>query len=385
MTNLESDLPPGVSVEAGRGYVAQVRLRPFPLKKKRFPFGTPLRVLETWLARTRGELEAARAKLQRVSNDPAGGRATFDDDVDRYLETLINPAMHKDTRWQFERWLKKAGDDFGRIPRMLISGDDWRRLVAKWERYGIPVTPDDGYRHRIVPPGPLAPDTVNKIRACFISFYNTLDGDKTAANPARAIPRRKSKAPEARGLDMDVALRIIDALPAGSRTSARLMLMCVLGLRPVEIMRIQPAKDWNRARAELVVRTAKGGSGRTVPLNTRATTALELLEARQAWGTFTSAPAARMFHAAVKAAGLDALEPLRPYDLRHSFGTAAYRATGDVKATGAALGHSNLRMTERYIGAAVDERVAKLYAAVDKTLPAVRKTKRARGAIREIK
>jgi len=45
-----------------------------------------------------------------------------------------------------------------------------------------------------------------------------------------------------------------------------------------------------------------------------------------------------------------------PYDLRHSFGTAIYRATGDLKITKELMGHSAIRMTERYTLAAVPQR-----------------------------
>ena len=45
-----------------------------------------------------------------------------------------------------------------------------------------------------------------------------------------------------------------------------------------------------------------------------------------------------------------------PYDMRHSFGTEVYRSTGDLKVTKEMMGHSTMRMTERYTLAAVPER-----------------------------
>ena len=39
---------------------------------------------------------------------------------------------------------------------------------------------------------------------------------------------------------------------------------------------------------------------------------------------------------------------MRPYDLRHSYGTALYRAAGDTRLVKDVLGHSDSRMTERY-------------------------------------
>ena len=78
-----------------------------------------------------------------------------------------------------------------------------------------------------------------------------------------------------------------------------------------------------------------------------------------------------MFHAAVARAGLQALEPLVPHDLRHSFGTEAYRLTGDIKAVGAALGQKTLRITERYVLAAVSTRVESLITQLSASLPPV--------------
>jgi hypothetical protein len=49
---------------------------------------------------------------------------------------------------------------------------------------------------------------------------------------------------------------------------------------------------------------------------------------------------------------------LTPYDLRHSFGTLAYAASGDLHATGVLLGHRDSRTTARYTLGAVDPRLA---------------------------
>ena len=93
---------------------------------------------------------------------------------------------------------------------------------------------------------------------------------------------------------------------------------------------------------------------------------------------------AKMFHVAVAKAKLTELEPLVPYDLRHSFGTEAYRLTGDIKAVGAALGQKTLRMTERYVQAAVSGRVASLFSQVSAGLPPATKAKRKRGKLRAV-
>ena len=57
---------------------------------------------------------------------------------------------------------------------------------------------------------------------------------------------------------------------------------------------------------------------------------------------------------------------LRPYDLRHSFGTAVYAATGDLRATQRLLGHASRTTTDRYTLAAVPDRLKSAVGQVEK-------------------
>ena len=392
-------LPIGIAIDAEREcYVVEIRVRPYPKRLARYPLDTPIATMVAWRAAQQRELLDARAAIVHAQQaaDPftSSRRATVTtlrDDVELWIAEKLRPDMHPDTRAQFIRFLRcAAASELGRYPRHAIGPQRWTALVAQWERAGMPVLHDETApdrprrRRRIVPPGPLSAATVNKIRTAIIQFYDAMNLGLDLPNPARAIPWREPGDPEPRGIPMADALAICDALPAGTRTAARLMLMCTLGLRGVEIMRIQPGKDWHRDAQTLVIRTAKHGKTRTLPLNERATAALKELDRLNGWGTFTSAPAARMFHVAVAKAGRAHLEPLRPYDLRHVFGTEAYRLTGDVKATSEALGHKNLKTTMRYVEAAVSKNVAALYETVAKAMPKPRK-RRTRGHLREVK
>jgi integrase/recombinase XerC len=56
---------------------------------------------------------------------------------------------------------------------------------------------------------------------------------------------------------------------------------------------------------------------------------------------------------------------LRPYDLRHCFGTAVYTASADLRATQQLLGHASLSTTDRYTLAAVPERLKVAVGQVD--------------------
>lgn len=59
----------------------------------------------------------------------------------------------------------------------------------------------------------------------------------------------------------------------------------------------------------------------------------------------------------MKKAAPELARRLRPYDLRHSYGTAVFAATGDIRSTQVLLGHSKAEMTHRYTLGAVDARV----------------------------
>jgi len=198
----------------------------------------------------------------------------------------------------------------------------------------------------------------------------------TARQFARAIVMPNLKPPV---VDVKQATeyrgRILAALPKGSRTAARITIMLLLGLRPCEIMRIQAPYDWHRAAKTLYVRTAKGGRPRTLPLDADATAALELLDThpKGGWGTFTSAPAARMFKAAIGKAGLGHYlahgARLVPYSMRHTFATNAYALTGDIEAVSLGIGHKTLQQTHRYVEAAVSAQVGSMFGKVSAARP----------------
>jgi integrase len=122
------------------------------------------------------------------------------------------------------------------------------------------------------------------------------------------------------------------------------------------LMQLTP-DHWDKTRRLLhVPGTAKGRGTKpyTLPLSPAATAALKAMDTESAWGKFQSAVMALVWKRAVKRSHLP--KGTVPYDLRHSFGTAVYRATGDLLATKELLGHASMKMTERYTRAAVPAR-----------------------------
>jgi integrase len=112
---------------------------------------------------------------------------------------------------------------------------------------------------------------------------------------------------------------------------------------------------------ETEVRSTKSRRARQVPLPDQAATALERLRQRGEFtgqGDYVSAsrlgrrldPSAlrRRFERARDAAGL---EPLRYHDLRHTYGFLLVAGGVDLPSVKAAMGHSHITTTERYLHA----------------------------------
>jgi len=198
-------------------------------------------------------------------------------------------------------------------------------------------------------------------------MFNRLDGSDQP-NPVRRsfVPREPE--PEPRGLSYETVREILDQMPErgqalkgqardnASKTKARLAVMAYTGLPPASIMRLRP-KDVRWESGSVFVqgrRKGRGTRGRTMPLTSKGLEALKRFDELDCWGSFSTSSMWKSFQ---RAAAKADVEGVRPYDLRHSFGSAIYATTGDLSAAQSLLGHSSSRMTERYTLAAVPERL----------------------------
>ena len=124
---------------------------------------------------------------------------------------------------------------------------------------------------------------------------------------------------------------------AGSKAKVRCRLMAFTGMRPSEIMRYRP-EHWNRVDRVLTVLTGKGGRTRTIPLTGRRRSGIARFSRHSApVGRFSTSTVHRAFRLALARLGITGI---RPYDLRHSYGTAMYQVTGDTRIVKELLGHS---------------------------------------------
>ncbi len=313
---------PGIRRDAKGRIRAYVRVDG-KLRFKRFPPGTSLDVVRRWRLDTRVSLELTKR-----------APGTLAADIEPFLRQIADrPRLVAERRKQLEWW----ADRLGHLQRHAIRTPDIRAALADLRR-----------TH--------AASTCNHYRQALFSLYKNLDG-RDAPNPVRDVAPFPNPAPQARGLSYDAVLGILASMSDqgkatvkgrprihGSAAKARCRVLAFTGMRPSELMRYRP-EHWDRKTQTLVVFTGKGGRTRTIPLSAPAVEALEELESLGAIGPFSTSTVRRAF---VRAAERLGIHGVRPYDLRHSFGTALYRAAGDTRLVKELLGHSDSRMTERY-------------------------------------
>jgi integrase len=114
-------------------------------------------------------------------------------------------------------------------------------------------------------------------------------------------------------------------------------------------------------------RKGRGTTGRDVTLSGRALAALEDFDTLDCWGGFSTSSMWKSFQRACEKVGI---RGARPYDLRHSYGTALYAQTGDPRAVQELLMHSTGKMTERYTQGAVQQRLKLAVRRFDRAVPA---------------
>ena len=310
-------------------------------RTKRFPPETTIATIRNWREEMRVSLRAVR---------PRGVRGTLAGDIKTYLKSLADrPALQKERTYQLAWWAAR----FGHRVRSAITPQEVANALAERRAAARePVKAGDPKR-----PGG-ADSTCNHYRMALMALYASTDAGTLAPNPVGVTDTYPGATVEARGLSYDLVKLILDAMVdmgaprknttgarhEGSKAKARLTVIAYTGMRHSELKRFVP-QDWNREQHSLVIRTGKGGRTRTIPLVTEAETALAHLIALDALGPFSNSTVHRAF--ALACAKLD-VRGIRPYDLRHTYGTWMYAAAGDLRIVAELMGHSRTRTTERY-------------------------------------
>lgn len=291
-------------------------------REKRYKHDAKPETMQRWREE---QASALRVAQSHASPDDPG---TLSADVTRYLKLVRAMPTFEQRADHLDQWIEKLG---ATTLRASITVEQIRAALHDWQRQG------------------LAPATCNKRRTALMHLWSTLDG-KDARNPVRAVPKFRVPDPLPRGRDYALIRKKLELMPP-SKTRSRLLVMLWTGMRPVEVMRAQPEDiDWKHRY--IVVRTAKGGRTRTVPLTAAAKKAWQEFDKLDAWGAFTLAPMNRMVKQAC------AMADVTVYDMRHSYGTALAKKRIRLDVIGALMGHSSLELTKRYTLAAVSPEAA---------------------------
>jgi integrase len=337
------------------------KLHPF-----RFPPEKTLEDLEYF--RDLYKLESKQLRRQ-ARTDAAAAAAevagTFTKEAEEYLELKTVKAMpsYTDRVRDITRWIGV----FGRTPRKAIRTRDIDEQLQQWI--------NEGY----------AASTVNNRRTALMALWTRLDG-RTAANPVRETQVFAEPELEPRGLPYPLVIRILDAIPATRsyshlketkvnpvKTRIRLEVMAWTGMRASQLGQLKPEHVNFEERWFVTPRSKKGGKQarytRPVirkPLTSDSEAALRRFFACGCVGTFSPSSARRLFTRAVRQVEQDMQaekqDPtfrlpagIRPYDLRHSFGTEMLRRTKSLETVAELLDQSSTRMTKRYaLGAIAD-------------------------------
>jgi integrase len=302
----------------------------------------------------------------------AGVPGTFADDVvQQYLPAVRAMTDYKERARHMGLWVA----EFGAMRRLAIKPVAIRTVRDRWLTVGPKLVmrraTADAPACRVPVAQPLSASQVNKRLRALENFFTVLDG-RQAKNPVREVPEADEGDAEPRALPWPVVEAILAAMPDrgrgkeladGSKTKARLRVIAWTGLSHAQLARLT-SSDLDFAAGTLFLQRRRKGKpgkrkGRTIPLLPEAIAAFRAFDDLKCWGAFSRSSLWKSFQRAAKQLKL---EGVRPYDLRHSFGTRAFAKSGDETLVQELLGHEDRRTTRRYTEAAVNPHIATTFA-----------------------
>jgi len=197
----------------------------------------------------------------------------------------------------------------------------------------------------------VTPATINRELACFKRMYNlAIKWGDAKKNPVNDVDFLEEPPGRTRFLSEDECQRLINR--SASHLKPILITALNTGLRLGEILSLQ----WQQVHFDSVVEPCievihtKNNKTRFVPLNDDMVTLLGGLR-RDSDYVFLSArgkplkSVRKPFESALKRTGISGF---RFHDLRHTFASHYVMSGGDILSLKAILGHSSMRMVERY-------------------------------------
>lgn len=275
---------------------------------------------------------------------PPKAGPTFEDDVPAYLASVASMPSIADRRLHMREWARV----FHGRPRNQVTPLEIRTHLERFRQ-----------TH--------SASSCNKRRTALMSFYTALNG-KSGYNPVRDVPKYTEDT-EPRAQSVGTIYRIL-ACMRPSKTRARLRVILWTGWPHAQLARLKPAHiDWTRGRAYVTPRRkGKGRAGTWLPLLPGAIVALREFHRWDCWTGDGPAFSQSAMHSAFQRA-VDTFNRhrarfrhppirVRPYDLRHTFGTMLAEQITDERALQELMMHSRAEQTRRYTEAATAKRVA---------------------------
>lgn len=317
------------------GWRAYVRVKG-RLYSKRFPRDAAITVMKDWRDRKKVAAKtAAKITAFRLKAEP-----TIDVDAETYLQAVSSMPSIKDRRLHIQEW----AEHFSGRTRQGITPLDVRTRLERLLSAGY------------------SPATVNRRRTALMAFYSRLNG-RSGYNPVRDVEKYpEDETPRAQSFW--TVYRVLALMPP-SKTRVRLRVLLWTGWPHMQIAKIQP-EHLALARSLAYVTPRRKGKGRRgvwLPLLPGAVIALHDFHLWDCYGPFSRSSMRQAFGRAI--AKLNARRKrfhhpplsLRPYDLRHSFGTMLAERLQDDRAIQELMLHSKAEQTRRYTEAATHGRV----------------------------
>jgi integrase len=356
---MTSDLPTGIR-RTSTGYQAYVWRKDASKKRggyqaaKRYPPGTAIGEMLAW--RTEQELRGKRPELfvDNESTPLTFAREAREDYLTREKVRTMPTADQR--RQHIDEWIVR----FGARRRSTITARDIQKEL-------------DAMR------ATMSAGSVNKRRTALMDLWTTLDG-RAAANPVKATAPCEEPAPLPRAPELAAVLRILNGLPTktdyGRKCRARLKVIAWTGWPHMIVKQLQrtDAVHWKKGRAFVARRKkGKGARARWLPLLPEAVKSLQEFDKVNAYGDFSNSSLHKRVTAYCEA---EDIPRIRPYDLRHFFGTLIATLTNDERAIMELMLVSTPSIIRRYTEAATDPRVQSAVKGIVKQLPDLMKAAR---------
>ena len=283
-----------------------------------FPRHTPLSAIKTWRLQEQSRVRKLAAESPQETQTLRGA-------IDAYLPQIAAHASARHQERHLREWEAVLG---GNRLRATITPAEVQAIMQRWLKEGI------------------AASTIVGKRSSLKRLWTVTDGVGNY-NPVMRTTAPKIPPPPPRGLPYETVTAILAELKPYPHEHAVCAVIAWTGVPVGQLRKIKPHDIlWETAQLKTPSRVkGQGAPGRVVPLLPQGLRALREFDELKLYGRINDPQVRRKFHAACRTLGI---EDLRVYDLRHSFGTLIYRATGDISTTSYLMGHTGIQHTMRY-------------------------------------